>query len=217
MATVRSEAEKTRRREYVRAWRLANPEKEAEYLRRRRQTYPPATQPYNRVVDGMKRCRDCDEVKPVAEFPMQGGWLTPRCRPCHRVYRRSFVRDYAADYARRDKEREREMKRVYYIANRARLLARALQWQRDNPEKVAQRELRRRARKRDAAGMFTAQQLQARWDFFGGQCWLCREPATGWDHVIPLARGGSNWPANLRPACRSCNARKKDRPWREVA
>lgn len=26
----------------------------------------------------------------------------------------------------------------------------------------------------------------------------------------PLAEGGSNWPANLRPACRHCNAVKKD-------
>jgi hypothetical protein len=30
----------------------------------------------------------------------------------------------------------------------------------------------------------------------------------GEDHVKPLARGGSNWPANLRPACKSCNSRK---------
>lgn len=28
------------------------------------------------------------------------------------------------------------------------------------------------------------------------------------DHVIPVARGGSNWPANLVPACNSCNSKK---------
>jgi 5-methylcytosine-specific restriction endonuclease McrA len=26
--------------------------------------------------------------------------------------------------------------------------------------------------------------------------------------VIPLSVGGTNWPANLRPACRSCNSAK---------
>ncbi len=29
--------------------------------------------------------------------------------------------------------------------------------------------------------------------------------------VKPLAKGGSHWASNLRPACRSCNSRKGDR------
>jgi len=67
---------------------------------------------------------------------------------------------------------------------------------------------RRRALEAAAPGQVTAEQLQARIDYYGGLCWMCGAPWTCIDHVKPLARGGCNWPANLRPACRSCNARK---------
>jgi hypothetical protein len=62
---------------------------------------------------------------------------------------------------------------------------------------------------RSAAGRATREAIQARLDFYGGLCWICRTaPAQAMDHVKPLAAGGSNWPANLRPACTSCNSRK---------
>lgn len=31
------------------------------------------------------------------------------------------------------------------------------------------------------------------------------------DHVLPLARGGTNWEGNLLPACRSCNSSRAER------
>ncbi|MGH9004622.1 MAG: HNH endonuclease [Acidimicrobiia bacterium] len=38
---------------------------------------------------------------------------------------------------------------------------------------------------------------------------MCRGPAEGWDHVKPIRVGGSHLLANLRPACRPCNSRKR--------
>jgi 5-methylcytosine-specific restriction endonuclease McrA len=68
--------------------------------------------------------------------------------------------------------------------------------------------LERRARETGASGHCTKEQLAARLHVFGARCWMCGAPWEHWDHVIPLARGGTNWPANLRPACASCNQRK---------
>jgi len=41
-----------------------------------------------------------------------------------------------------------------------------------------------------------------------GPCYLCGGTAEALDHVVPLARGGSNLPDNLKPICRHCNSRK---------
>lgn len=71
--------------------------------------------------------------------------------------------------------------------------------------------LRRRAREWGAAGHATTEQIQARVAYYGERCYLCGKPYEAIDHVIPLARGGSNWPANLRPICKPCNCRKCDR------
>ena len=70
---------------------------------------------------------------------------------------------------------------------------------------------RRTAREKAAAGHATDEQLAARWAFYGGKCWMCGTPAAHMDHVKPLARGGSKWPANQRPACWPCNSRKAAR------
>jgi 5-methylcytosine-specific restriction endonuclease McrA len=43
----------------------------------------------------------------------------------------------------------------------------------------------------------------------GPRCWLCgRAGADTLDHVVPVAYGGTNTPANLRPAHKSCNSRR---------
>jgi 5-methylcytosine-specific restriction endonuclease McrA len=73
-------------------------------------------------------------------------------------------------------------------------------------------------RRRSAIGHYTEAQWQDRLAFYGFRCYLC---GVDWfsldsfdrtvDHVIPLSQGGTNWPANLRPACRSCNGGKCDK------
>lgn len=44
-----------------------------------------------------------------------------------------------------------------------------------------------------------------------GECVYCGGPATGYDHVVPWSRGGSNAPENTVVCCISCNASKGNR------
>jgi len=47
---------------------------------------------------------------------------------------------------------------------------------------------------------------------FDGACAYCvTEPATTFDHIIPVARGGQTVPGNIVPACGSCNSSKRQR------
>lgn len=102
--------------------------------------------------------------------------------------------------------------------------AKAKRWKLLHPDRNSFNSRQYEHRKRGAIGICTEAQLQARIDLFGRRCYLC---GCDWDalpfdkktidHVIPIIRGGTNWPANLRPACRSCNSSKKDgppKPWR---
>lgn len=43
-----------------------------------------------------------------------------------------------------------------------------------------------------------------------GPCSYCGGIATGWDHVVPMFKGGAHSVENLVPCCRLCNIRKHD-------
>lgn len=67
--------------------------------------------------------------------------------------------------------------------------------------------LQRRNRERDAPGLTAKQRgrLLAKWKRQRRACWACPRPADTVDHLVPLARGGTNHEGNLAGACRRCN------------
>lgn len=72
------------------------------------------------------------------------------------------------------------------------------------------RKKRRVARERAAIGLHAYQRslLLKAWKAQGKSCTYCFNKADTIDHIIPLARGGSNNEGNLAPACRQCNSSK---------
>ena len=75
-----------------------------------------------------------------------------------------------------------------------------------------------RAQRRNARGSdyTTPEHIAARWAMYGNKCWMCGTEAEATDHVKPLFVGGSNFPSNLRPICKSCNSIKGPR-WNGVS
>ena len=72
---------------------------------------------------------------------------------------------------------------------------------------------RRRAAEVGASGSWIWSDFMRIAQRFGFRCAYCDEKPEGQldpDHVVPLSRGGYNSAANLLPACRACNADKRD-------
>jgi len=135
-------------------------------------------------------------------------------RRTYRKYRLENIRK-AIEYAYCNREVLSVRRRNRWDANKEHEKRLNKQWRTNNPHKVIGYSAKRRARIGSATGVFTREQLQARVDLFGGCCAYCGKPATSIDHAIALARGGSNWSANLRPACKSCNSSKNASDWRK--
>jgi 5-methylcytosine-specific restriction endonuclease McrA len=91
-------------------------------------------------------------------------------------------------------------------------------WRRRHPSKVFVQAARARARKKGAIGTHTGAEWDARLLEFNGRCAYCLNPfdKLTQDHLLPLARGGSNDIGNIVPACTSCNSKKNSRTLLEL-
>lgn len=173
-----------------------------------------------------KRCGNCRETKSAAAFHpdrRRRDGLYANCMACHRAitdrWRKSnpsVVRKIAKGSYERHADARRRRSREYRAANIERARARCAEWKRRNAAQAAAIQNVRRARNLGAEGTATPEQIAARIAYYGHRCWMCRAPWEHIDHVKPVAAGGSNWPANLRPACAACNLRKGSR-WNGLA
>jgi 5-methylcytosine-specific restriction endonuclease McrA len=119
------------------------------------------------------------------------------------------------------KERRAEQARRKRMdpAVRAAQVAYCRAWRAANRGQARIHNQRRRALVATALGSFTLAAWEARFAFYGHRCYLCRAALTNAtvtiEHRVPLSRGGTNWPANLAPACKSCNSAKGFKTERE--
>lgn len=87
-------------------------------------------------------------------------------------------------------------------------------WKKENPEKDKAYWKNRSARKRGAEGRHTADDVASIRASQKDKCAYCRARLLGGghlDHIIPLSRGGSNWPRNLQWLCGPCNLSKNNK------
>jgi 5-methylcytosine-specific restriction endonuclease McrA len=122
---------------------------------------------------------------------------------------REKLRDYSARYRLEHHDRELAKSRKYHRLNAEYRRQGSAEWRRKNPDRHAFLSAARRARELNAVGSHTYAEWRAMVALFEGRCAYCGRlgPLTR-DHVIPLARGGSNSIGNILPCCRTCNGRK---------
>lgn len=131
-----------------------------------------------------------------------------------------------AEYRDRDKEasRMRDAKKyqkrrtaalahsaIYYVENSPLIKARVLRWAKANPIVSGATRRNYKARKRNASGSHTAQEISHLLKLQGLCCAICQQDlGNKWhvDHVMPLILGGSNDATNLQILCAHCNMSK---------
>jgi len=166
----------------------------------------------------MKTCNLCGLEKPLSEFNRNkraSDGYSYYCRLCRAAVSRRWRQENKEKVlAQRERWNQENLEKIlaqsrkYYAENREKVQARQRRYQQKYPEKLRNLAMLRRVRNLGAKGVATDEQIQARIDLYGGMCYICGKPYEAIDHVIPLAKGGSNWPANLRPICQSCNSSK---------
>lgn len=181
------------------------------------------------VAPTEKICPRCG-VRPRRRITQGRRTHAPYCKPCMNEYQKG--RGYQQRWQERNPEKRNEVLRKSRSRHRERVRAEKRRWYYRHREEIRTRakeryvpetggrkarHRNRRAREKGALGHATERQIQARVDFYGGRCWMCGNPWQHIDHVIALSAGGSHWPANLRPACASCNIGKGAKHWREVS
>lgn len=146
------------------------------------------------------------------------------CRDAHTVARREYLeahpekaeryRRYNREYNKRPEVRKRF---IAWLVERRKTPG-TPQYYRRRAET-----LRRNAERRgsEVSHGVTRTGLAGKLAFWGCRCWLCHaeldDTTLEWDHVKPIGKGGIDVLSNLRPCCRSCNAKKRDKwPLSEV-
>jgi 5-methylcytosine-specific restriction endonuclease McrA len=181
-----------------------------------------------------KKCLECSRERTVefrAKNPEKAPEYDRRYRNKigeERNRRRREIRTQNLEYVRaqerarnpdRTRNRDPEKNRQYARNWRQRYPEKHHQqwqeWKANNPElyKECQRKgwRNRRARKALAVGTFTSDDVKEIIEAQKGRCAYCRKNIRRKyheDHIVPLARGGSNERSNIQVLCPKCNRKK---------
>ena len=165
---------------YDRQWRLNNPGKVKEYRR----------------LDYLKHK---DRIKKQAKE-----WKEKN--------REKILLYWRKKHYEKSKESERERMKIWYLNNRQKALERGERYRINHMVAARLRAMRYRVRKMGAEGIFTIDEWEDLKMKHGYACVDCfrKEPEIKLeaDHEIPLIKNGTNYIGNIKPRCRSCNARK---------
>jgi 5-methylcytosine-specific restriction endonuclease McrA len=129
-----------------------------------------------------------------------------RYKPRHRELMKKWAEEHP--------EKCREYSRTYYYRHPERVKTQWANWYANNRDYERVRQENKRARRMNATGSFTEDDVRFIYAYQGGRCFYCLDPVGDdfhRDHFIPLARGGTNDWTNIVVSCPSCNFSKRDK------
>ena len=165
--------------------------------------------------DGLQsNCKACHSVQKAEYNAANRESIAARKSELYLANRDRIAARSAEHYAA-NRERIAVKNAEYRQANRERIAAYHAEYYLANPEKFAANCRNRRARLRNAPGSHTAADVRSIFENQRGLCANCHaklfksgKNKFHADHIIPLAKGGSNWPDNIQCLCPTCNLSK---------
>lgn len=138
------------------------------------------------------------------------------CRQCQRERNKRWnrenpevIREASRKWRTENRERHNARSRRWYDNNKDRAKESMSRWEENNPENRSVRRNRRRTRKTQAGGNYTATEFKALCKQYDNRCACCGKKAKlTADHVIPVVAGGTSDISNIQPLCKSCNSSK---------
>lgn len=134
-------------------------------------------------------------------------------------YRRNnkeHYRDYNYSYYRKNKEKINKRYAEYYQENKEIYKKNQAAYAKEKPEIFRRYRQERKHRLEMLMYDFTPEQWQHCLMHFNHSCAYCgHTDALEQEHVIPVSKGGHYTADNIIPACRSCNASKNNKDFKE--
>jgi 5-methylcytosine-specific restriction endonuclease McrA len=124
------------------------------------------------------------------------------------------ISEYKKRWAAENEDSVSDSRRRHHERNRDEVIARSKKWAENNPERVRRAKTnnlrKRRAARHASRGNFTLEEFEELCESYGNRCLACgdTEAVLEADHVVPLAKGGSDNISNIQPLCGSCNRKK---------
>jgi 5-methylcytosine-specific restriction endonuclease McrA len=185
--------------------------------------FPATTEFFHRFAQGkyglFTMCKPCNRAHVREHNRAHPGANAERCRR-YRAEHLVQCRDRDREYARTHAEERALRAKVRYAAHAEARCAVLREQRALNPAPHRAEAHRRRARRMAAEGSHTGADIEAQYARQRGRCFWCRAKVGNTyhvDHVVPLARGGSDAPENLVVACPSCNLAKHAKSPQEFA
>lgn len=223
-------------REARREWRLKNPDKWSDYVSANRDRFNESSKKYRATHLETVRARSreayaSDPEKYIAKQKRYAERHPDKLQARRKTYRAKnvetlaskikewrgrnagHVKSYQARYEAARRETRKIVRRAAYAENPHPHREAAKKWRKGNPEKARILRHIRRARKRNAEGRYSLADVQRLFVLQRGKCPVCRLSLKEYhvDHIVALARGGSNHTVNLQLLHPLCNMRKTDK------
>jgi 5-methylcytosine-specific restriction endonuclease McrA len=154
----------------------------------------------------MKTCSKCQQTLDASAFGRD-----KRATDGLKYWCKGCVRAGIKAWQAANPEKMRAYRAQWAANNPEKSQARGRLWCENNRDKVALRNHRRRARYRGAEGSYTRADVLGLYAEQNGLCPYCSvslEDTYHVDHIMPLARGGTNYRSNIQLTCAPCNLRK---------